>query len=158
MTSVWLFIFENEIIIPSKSNKQKKWFFVDVLKVTDENSRIRIRISIRIYYSEVWIRGSGFAPKFHGSATLMISLSYLAHSCDFFKMSSPYGEMFYLRVWLSHSKIVKKKLIGKKFGKNNNAFWNDWFYNKQYFFKSTALDNRFIQSLMLVRFNIKYKK
>jgi hypothetical protein len=41
----------------------KKIFFVDVLKVTDENSRILI------YWSEVWIRGSGSVPKFHGSAT-----------------------------------------------------------------------------------------
>jgi hypothetical protein len=40
--------------------------------VTDENSRIRIRIRIRIQFhqSEVWIRGSGFAPKFQGFATL----------------------------------------------------------------------------------------
>ncbi len=32
-------------------------FFFDVLKVTDEKSRIRIRI--RIHWSEVWISGSG---------------------------------------------------------------------------------------------------
>jgi hypothetical protein len=32
------------------------------LKVTDENSRIRIRI----HKSEVWSRGSGSAPTFHG--------------------------------------------------------------------------------------------
>jgi hypothetical protein len=38
----------------------KKYFFVDILKVTDENSRIRIRI--RIHKSEVWIRGSGSVP------------------------------------------------------------------------------------------------
>jgi hypothetical protein len=45
--------------------------FVDVLKVTDENSRVRIRI--RIHQSEVWIRGSGSGsiPKFNGSATLV---------------------------------------------------------------------------------------
>jgi hypothetical protein len=38
-------------------------FFVGVLKVNDEHSRIRIgiriRIRIRIYYAEAWIRGSG---------------------------------------------------------------------------------------------------
>ncbi len=41
-------------------------FFVGILKVNDENSRIRI------HYSEAWIRGSrsGSAPKCHGSATL----------------------------------------------------------------------------------------
>jgi hypothetical protein len=45
----------------------RKKTFVDVLKVTDVNSRIRI--CIRIHFSEVWIRGSG--PKLHGSATLV---------------------------------------------------------------------------------------
>ncbi len=52
--------------VPSKSNKQKnrdkKNFFDDVLKVTDENCRIRIRIWIRIH-TEAWIRGSGLIPK-----------------------------------------------------------------------------------------------
>ncbi len=36
----------------SKSNKQKTWktlFFVNVLKVTDENSRIQDRIRTRIH-------------------------------------------------------------------------------------------------------------
>ncbi len=45
-------------------------------KVNDENSRIRIRI--RIHYSEAWIRGSrygsGSTPKCHGSATLFLTL------------------------------------------------------------------------------------
>jgi hypothetical protein len=38
--------------VTSKRNKQEIFFFkfsVDVLKVTDQNSRIRIRIRIRIY-------------------------------------------------------------------------------------------------------------
>jgi hypothetical protein len=40
------FIFENDVHVPSKSNKQKKqfqkkMFFVGVLKVNNENSRIR---------------------------------------------------------------------------------------------------------------------
>jgi hypothetical protein len=39
---------------------------VSILKVTDEKSRIRIRIRL----SEVRIRGSGSVPKCHGSATL----------------------------------------------------------------------------------------
>ena len=38
----------------SKSNKQKKIVFVVVLKVNDENSKIRIRI----HYAEARIRGS----------------------------------------------------------------------------------------------------
>jgi hypothetical protein len=61
---------KNDVNIPSKSNKQK--IFVDVLKVTYENSRIRIRILIRIHKSEVWIPGSGSIQKFHGSTTLII--------------------------------------------------------------------------------------
>ena len=36
-------------------------FFVDVLKVTDKNSRIQIRV--RIQESDLWIRGSGSTPK-----------------------------------------------------------------------------------------------
>jgi hypothetical protein len=43
-------------------------FFVGILKVNDENRRIRIRI--RIHHSEAWIRGSGSTQKCHGSATL----------------------------------------------------------------------------------------
>ncbi len=55
-TSFWLFIFENDVQGPSKSNKQKNFFKKLVFcwylgKVNDENSRIRIRIRIRI-----WIR------------------------------------------------------------------------------------------------------
>jgi hypothetical protein len=46
------------------------YFFVGVLKVNDENSRIRIQI--RIHYSEAWIRGSGSGstPKCYRSAKL----------------------------------------------------------------------------------------
>jgi hypothetical protein len=42
-------------------------------KINEESSRIRsrIRIRIRIHLSEVRIRGSGSAPKFHGSPTLV---------------------------------------------------------------------------------------
>ncbi len=51
-------------------------FFVSVLKVNDENTRIRIRIWIRIHQSDAWIRGSGSGstPKQHGSATLVSSV------------------------------------------------------------------------------------
>ncbi len=59
-TVLWILYYflslKNDVNVPSKSNKQKN--FVDV---TDENSRIRIRI--RIHKSEVWIRGYGSAPK-----------------------------------------------------------------------------------------------
>ncbi len=47
---------------------KKNKFFVGVLKVNGEKSRIRIRI--RIHLSEACIRGSGSTPKCHGSATL----------------------------------------------------------------------------------------
>ncbi len=55
VTSFWLFIFENDIDVPSKSNKPKNFFFKFAFcwhrgKVNDENSRIRIRMA--------WIRGS----------------------------------------------------------------------------------------------------
>jgi hypothetical protein len=43
---------KNYVNVPSKSKKQKffykNFFFVGILKVNDENSRIRIRIWIRI--------------------------------------------------------------------------------------------------------------
>ncbi len=35
----------NDANVPSKSNKQKTLFFVDLLKATDEKNRIRIRNS-----------------------------------------------------------------------------------------------------------------
>jgi hypothetical protein len=55
--------------VPSVSNKQKTWggeklpFFVGILTVTEEKSRIRIRNPV------VRIRGSGSKP--HGSGTLI---------------------------------------------------------------------------------------
>jgi hypothetical protein len=44
VTSLWLIIFENDVNVVSKSNKQKNLgkktiFFAAFLKVTDENSR-----------------------------------------------------------------------------------------------------------------------
>jgi hypothetical protein len=42
-------------------------FFVDILKVSNENRRIRI------HQLEAWIRGSGSTPKCHGSGTLLTS-------------------------------------------------------------------------------------
>jgi hypothetical protein len=60
---------DNDINVPSNKQKTlyKNLFFVGVLKVSDENSRIRI------HYSEAWIRGSGCGStlKCHGSATLV---------------------------------------------------------------------------------------
>jgi hypothetical protein len=46
VTSFGLFIFENDVNVPSKRNKQKNFkkknlFSVGILKVNDENSRIR---------------------------------------------------------------------------------------------------------------------
>ncbi len=53
LTSFWLFIIENDVNVPSKSEKQKNFFFnkffVGILKVNDENRRTRIRIGIRIH-------------------------------------------------------------------------------------------------------------
>jgi hypothetical protein len=50
---------KNEVNAASKSNKQKNLIFLAaILKVTDESE---------IHYSEVWICGSGFVPKCHGS-------------------------------------------------------------------------------------------
>jgi hypothetical protein len=64
---------KNDVNVPSKSNMQenffKNLFFVGILKVNDENRRIRI------HWSEAWIRGSASGsrstPKCHGSATLL---------------------------------------------------------------------------------------
>ncbi len=59
-------------------NLEKKLFFVGILTVTDENSRIRsrIRFRIRIHLSKdtrirIRIRS---APKCHGSRTLSVTL------------------------------------------------------------------------------------
>jgi hypothetical protein len=49
----------------------QKFVLVAILKVNDENRKIRI--PIRVNKSEAWIPGSGSTPKFHGSATLNIT-------------------------------------------------------------------------------------
>jgi hypothetical protein len=65
---------KNDVNVPSKSNKQKKLCFAVILKVNDENSRIRIqapdpdplvrsmdpRIQIRIHPKMSWIRNTGY--------------------------------------------------------------------------------------------------
>ncbi len=51
------------------------WLFCWRLEGQWRNSRIRILIRIRIYWSEVWIRGS--VLKFHGAPTLLFSLPLL---------------------------------------------------------------------------------
>ncbi len=73
VTSFGLFISENDVNVPSTSNKQKFFqnqFFVGALKVNDEDSRILIRIRTRIHQSETQISGSrsGSTPK---SGTLL---------------------------------------------------------------------------------------
>ena len=55
------------------------------MKVTDENSKVRKPIRIRIRQSEVRIHGSGSVPKCHGSATLQKSVT---------KLSEIWSEMF----------------------------------------------------------------
>jgi hypothetical protein len=52
--------------------------FVGLLKINDDNSRIRIRI--RIHWSEAWIRGS--KPKCHGSGTLLHTISSHMLQCQ----------------------------------------------------------------------------
>jgi hypothetical protein len=52
---------KNDVNVPSKRNKRKRkkiTFFVGVFKISDENSRIRIRPRIRFTWSQVRIRGS----------------------------------------------------------------------------------------------------
>ncbi len=87
---LWLLLdflsFKNDVNVPSKINKQrnfrKKIVFVGLLKVNEENSRIRIRI--RIHYSEAWIHGSGSGstPKCHGSGTLPPAQHYPTKTPD----------------------------------------------------------------------------
>ncbi len=74
--------------------------FVGVLKVKDENSRIRIRI----YWSEAQIRGSGPVPKFHGSTTLFVGtvfvLTYyllVLYACTFLVKIQPFVTL--IKVW-----------------------------------------------------------
>ena len=54
-------------------------FFVGIFKVNDEKRRIRLRI----HQSEAWIRGSGYTPKCHGSATL-IKAAIIMHLLIYF--------------------------------------------------------------------------
>jgi hypothetical protein len=61
-----------------KEIRRKNSFFVGVLKVKDENSRIWSRIRRRIHWSEARVRGSGSGsvPKCHGSTTLAETKEY----------------------------------------------------------------------------------
>jgi hypothetical protein len=52
---------KNYVKEPSKSNMQKTFFSIGILKVNNENRRIRIRI--QIHKSKAWIHGSGSTPK-----------------------------------------------------------------------------------------------
>jgi hypothetical protein len=74
------FYLDEEVNVPylQKEIGIKK-FFAGILMVTDETSRIRIRIRIWIRQSEAWIRGSGSTPKCHGSGTLLKTLSTSAN-------------------------------------------------------------------------------
>jgi hypothetical protein len=56
------------------SRKKLRKFFVGVLKVNDEKSRIRSRIHL----SEARLCGSGSVPKCHGSAALAAGTPALA--------------------------------------------------------------------------------
>jgi hypothetical protein len=56
----------------SYKKKYGKNIFFCILKTIEERSRIWSWIRIRIQLSEVRIRGSGSAPKCHGSPTVVI--------------------------------------------------------------------------------------
>ncbi len=109
---------KNDVNVPSKSNN-------DVLKVTDENSRIRIRISIRIriririHWSEVWICGSGPVPKIRGSATLLQSM------CHYRNGSATQGETvpvvtYFVKVW--YGTRTSENTVRKNFCMQKNPF------------------------------------
>jgi hypothetical protein len=57
--------FKNDVNVLSIINKQKKIIVIGILKVNDENIRIRI------HFLKARIPGSGSVPKYHGSATLL---------------------------------------------------------------------------------------
>ncbi len=75
--SFWLFIFENDVNVASKSNRQKKivlkiCFLLASWRSMTKTAGSGSRIRIRIHWSEAWIHGSGSGstPKCHGSATM----------------------------------------------------------------------------------------
>ncbi len=82
-TVLWLLLdflsLKNDVYVPSKSNKQKSFFLSCQWR---KNSRIWIRIRIRIHYSEAWIRGSRSTPKFHGSGTLLFVVPVRMYSFE----------------------------------------------------------------------------
>jgi hypothetical protein len=71
---------KNDVNIPSKSNKQKIFFklvFVGVLKVNDENSRIRI------YTKILWIRNTAFLASEYKFMRVQLPWPYLQGDLDF---------------------------------------------------------------------------
>ncbi len=78
-----------------RKNMKKKKFCI--VKVTEERSRIRIGI----HFSEVWIRGSGSAPKCHESTTLPDLLNPVLGSRK---------KHCFFQHFLHNRKIVKRKV------------------------------------------------
>jgi hypothetical protein len=72
---------KNDVNVPSKSKKQKNFknnkFFVGILKVNGENSRIWI------HQSEAWIRGSGYKPKCHTALDSICTVVFLILAVQF---------------------------------------------------------------------------
>jgi hypothetical protein len=71
VTSSWIFIFEEwckctfkKYPVVSKQIERNKIYFVDVLKVADEKSRIRSGIRIRIRTKMSWIRHTGWKYRY----------------------------------------------------------------------------------------------
>ncbi len=62
----------------------KKYIFVGILKVKDEN-----RIRIRIHWTEARIRGYGSVTKRHGTTTLSLMAATYACETDKHKVSYP---------------------------------------------------------------------
>ncbi len=85
-----------------------KQFFVSILKVNAENSRI-LRIRIRIYQSESWIRGSGSTIECHGSGTLALRLfKGLRRNSKMFSPSSNVVCLFIEIYWSVGEAILKQ--------------------------------------------------
>jgi hypothetical protein len=67
-------MYQQKVPVRCRKTWGKKLFFIGVLKLKDENSRIQSRIRINWSEARILGYGSGSVPQCHGSTTLALTI------------------------------------------------------------------------------------
>ncbi len=102
----------------SRKNCVKNQFLAGILKVNDENSRIRI------HQSEAWIRGSGSTPKFHGSGTLRSIVLDNAYQCSVWRICLTEKIRIWLTLVLNKYRYLQKMYNEEILGLKQHPLWS----------------------------------